>query len=79
MFIVLCSPSVLRVFVASVTLGRRFELYSSYQYLVRVHKLRSNTGYVIVTFIVQRDLCLHTDIPLVFLSLLRVLVVAVRN
>ena len=71
--------SVLRVFVASATLGQRFELRSSHRHhLVSVHKLRSNTEYVIVTFIVQRGLCSHTDIPLV-LSLPRVLIVAVRN
>ena len=52
---------------------------SSHQHLVSVHKLLSNTGYVIVSFIVQRGLCSHTDIPLVFPSLLRVLDVAVRN
>ena len=45
-----------------------------------VHELHSNTGYVIVALLYNVS-CVHTgpDIPLVFLSLLRFLVVTVRN
>ena len=66
-------PSDLRVFVASVTLGRRFELRSSHQHLVSVHKWRSNTE----SYNAAR---VHTRIFVwYFLSFLRVLVVAVWN